>query len=141
MPERRHARSGLHQQRIHVAVIAAFELDGKVAARESARHAQRAHGGFGPGIDQAHHLDGRHALVNQLGQLHLALGGRAEAGSDRENLAQRVHDRRKAVAQDQRSPGQDVVDVLVAVDVVDVRSLAACDERRRPAHAAKCAHR
>ena len=38
-PQRRHARAGLHQQRIDVAVIAAFELDDQVAAGESARHA------------------------------------------------------------------------------------------------------
>ena len=38
-PERGHARAGLHQQRIHVAVIAAFEFDGQIAAGETARHA------------------------------------------------------------------------------------------------------
>ena len=61
--ERRHARSGLHQQRIDVAVVAAFELDGQVAPGEAARQAERAHGGFGAGIHQPHHLDGRHAFA------------------------------------------------------------------------------
>ena len=79
--ERRHARSGFHQQRIDVPVIAAFELDGQVAAGESARHAQRAHGGFGAGIDQAHHFHRRHDLRDQLGQFDFAFGGRAETGA------------------------------------------------------------
>ena len=87
--QRRHAGAGLHQQRIDVAVIAAFELDGQVAPGESARHAQRAHGGFGAGVHQAHHLHRRHGLRDQLRQLDFALGGRAEAGADFENLAQR----------------------------------------------------
>ena len=49
----------------------------------------------------------------------------------------RVDHRRKTVAQDQRPPGTDVVDVFVAIDIEDVRSFAARDERRRAADAAK----
>ena len=52
----------------------------------------------------------------------------------RENL-------RMAVPQQQRSPGADVIDVLVAVDVEKVRALAARDEGRIPADAAERAHR
>ncbi len=40
-----------------------------------------------------------------------------------------------AVPEQQRSPGADVIDVLVAVHVEDVRALAARDERRIAAHA------
>ncbi len=51
--KRRHAGTGLHQQRIDMPVIAAFELDGQVATRESASHAQRAHSGFGARVHEA----------------------------------------------------------------------------------------
>ena len=61
-PERGHSGSGLHQQRIHVAVITAFELNGQIAAGESARHPQRAHGGLGAGVHQADHFNGWHAF-------------------------------------------------------------------------------
>ena len=69
--ERRHAGAGLHQQRIDVAVIAAFELDGQVAAGESARHAQRAHGGFGAGVHQPHHLHRGHASARSARPVRL----------------------------------------------------------------------
>ena len=124
-PQRRHAGAGLHQQRIDVAVIAAFELDGEIAAGEAARQAQRAHGRFGAGVHQPHHFHRGHGLRDQLGQFDFALGGRAEAGAGFEHLAQRVDHRRRAMAQQQRSPGADVIDVRVAVDVEDARALAA----------------
>ena len=68
-------------------------------------------------------------------------GGRAEAGADFERALQRRQNLGMAVAQQQRAPRADVVDVLVAVDVEDVAALAARDEERIAAHAAKGAHR
>ncbi len=79
--ESRDAGSGFDEQRIDVAVIAAFELDGEVAAGEAAGDAQGAHGGFGAGVDQAHHLHGGHDLADGLGELDFLFGGRAEAGA------------------------------------------------------------
>jgi hypothetical protein len=79
--------------------------------------------------------------VNELGEFHFALGRRAKAGSGLERFAQRVNDRRKAVAQQQRPPGENVVDVFVAIDVPDMRSLAACNEWRGSADASKRANR
>ena len=123
--QRGHAGAGFDQQRIDVAVIAAFEFDGEIAAGESARHAQSAHGGFGAGVDQAHHFHGRNDLRDQLGQFDFVPGGRAEAGAGFENLAQRVDHRRRAMAQEQRPPGADVIDIGIAVDVEDARAFAA----------------
>ena len=71
----------------------------------------------------------------------LLLGGRAEAGADGHRAFERRQNCRMAVAQQQRPPGADVIDVLVAVRVEDVRSLAAGDEGRIPADAAERAHR
>ena len=45
------------------------------------------------------------------------------------------------MAQDQRSPRQHVIDVFIAIDIKDVRTLAASDKRRRPANAAKGPYR
>jgi hypothetical protein len=63
-------------------------------------------------------------------------GGSAEAGADFQSLFNGVEDLRMAVAQEQRSPGAHVIDVLVAVDVENARALAARDEGRRTADAA-----
>ena len=138
--ERRHARAGLHQQGIHVAVITSFELHYQIAPGEAAGQPYGRHGGFGPGADQARHLDGGHGVADGFGQLHLALGGRAETGAPGERAFEGVDDDRMTVAEQQRSPGPDVVDVLVAIHVEDVRALAARDERRVAAHGAIGAH-
>ena len=110
--QRRHAGSGLDQQRIDVAVIAAFELDGQIAAGESARDAQRAHGGFGAGIDQAHHLHRRNDLRRSTPPVRL----RCPVGAPK--LVPISSALRSAsitgcgtMAQNQRSPGADVIDI------------------------------
>ena len=72
------ARAGLYQQRIGMAVVAAFKLDNFVAARGSARQTQSAHGGFGTGADQTHHFYRWHEFDDFFGQFNLALGGGAK---------------------------------------------------------------
>src|SRR5579864_6116311 len=122
-------------------VIATLELDRQIAAGEAAREAQRAHGGFGAGVHQTNHLDRRHGLCDQLGQLHLTASGCAETRSCFERLPQRVYYGRRAMAEHQGSPGAYIVDIRIAVDVEYARAFAARDEPRHAAHAAKRAHR
>ncbi len=135
------SRAALHQQRIDVAVVAALELDGEVAAGEPARHPQGAHGGLGAGGNQAQALDGGYGAADLLGKLDLALGRSAEAGADLKRLAQRLDYRRMAVAEQQRSPGSHVVEERVAIDVIKAGALAARDEERIAADRAEGAHR
>jgi hypothetical protein len=49
---------------------------------------------------------------------------------------QRLEDRVRTMAQDERAPGTDEVEVTVAVDVPDPRALTAGNERRASAHRA-----
>ena len=56
--EGRHSRAGGSEQRIHVSVVTAGELDDLVAASHAPGQAQHRHGGFGPRVDQADLLDG-----------------------------------------------------------------------------------
>ena len=58
-----------------------------------------------------------------------------------EDLAQRISHDLRAMAQNQRAPRKDVVDVLVAIDVVNLRSFSARDKRRRASDAAEGSHR
>ncbi len=124
-----------------MAVVAALELDGQVAAGESPGYAQRAHGGFRAGVDQTDHLDGGNHLPHGFGEFDLLLGGRAEAGATRDGEVQGVENDGMPVAQNERSPGADVIDVLVAVGIEDVGAFAALDEGRSAADAAIGAHR
>ncbi len=139
-PQRRHAGARLYQQRIHMPVVAALELHREVPPGESARQPYGAHGGFGPGVDQAHQFHGRHCVPDGFGQFGLSFRRGAEAGAAGQRVLDRPDDIGMPVTQEQRPPGANVVDVLVAVGVPDARSLATDDKRRRASHAAESAH-
>ena len=129
------------------AVVAAARHD--VAAGEGAH---RAHGGVG-GVGAGLHQDGLLATGHDVGQalLELVLQGLHQAETEAlvhlrlGGVVDLVFD----VAQDDRPVGAEHVDVLVAVDVEDVATLAVGDEDRvladhevvRPADAADPARR
>ena len=48
-----------------MAVVAALELDDAVAVGDGASQPERRHRRLRPGVDEAHHLDGRHRLDHQ----------------------------------------------------------------------------
>src|SRR5262249_21581343 len=85
----------------------------------------------------AHHLDGGHGVDDELGELRLGLGGGAEGHAAAHRLLDGADDARVGVAEDQRPPRADVVEVLVAVEVVEVRPVAAGDEQRLAADGAE----
>ncbi len=140
-PQRGDARTGLHQQQVGVAVVAAFEFDDFVPFGVGARQPQRGHGGFGAAVDEAHHLDVGHEVAHQFGQFDLQRRGRAVRGAQRGGLAQRFNHGRVGMAEDERPPREDVVHEAVAVHVVEVGPFAAGDEERLAAHGAEGAHR
>src|SRR6185436_4256038 len=61
--------------------------------------------------------------------------------ADREGALQCGYDGRMAVAQEQRPPRTDVIDVLIAIRIEDMGAFAARDKRRVAADAAKGADR
>ena len=124
--ERRARRAGLDQQRVDVAVVAARELDDDVAAGE-----RRGRGGCAlivasvpDDTRRTISIDGTRSQM-QLGQLDLGSVRRAEAGAACAAAASTASTHaRVGVAEDQRPPRADVVEVAVAVDVVEVGALA-----------------
>ena len=75
------------------------------------------------------------------GKFHLERGGRSVARAPPHGLLECLDHPRVGVAQDQRTPGKDVVHIAVAVDVVEIRALSPLHEARRSAHRAKGTHR
>ena len=134
------AGAGGREQRIHVAVVAALELDDLRPARESAREADCGHGGLGAGVDHAHLLH-RGALHDVLGDPDLRLRGGAKAQAIVQGLLHRLHDLRVRVAVHHRAPGAHEVDVGVAVHVDELGAVRALDEAGLPAHRPEAAHR
>jgi hypothetical protein len=98
------ARAGLDEQRVGVAVIAALELDDELPAGEAACEPERGHGGLGAGGDEAHELERGHEAAEELGELHLGFGWRAEGERARSGFLHRFDDRRMAVAGEHRAP-------------------------------------
>src|ERR671931_376290 len=70
-----------------MAVVAAVELDDLLASGERARQPDRGQRGLGTRVDEADHLDRGEGLADQLGQLDLAPGRRAEAAPDEQRVA------------------------------------------------------
>src|SRR5581483_4240082 len=128
--EGREARAGAREQRVGMAVVAAGELEDPVALREAAREAERAHRRLRPRRDEPHLLDRRHRVRDLGRELHLRLGGRAEARAAERRLAHRLDRLRVGVPEDERAPRADPVEVAVPVDVDEVRAFPALDEER-----------
>jgi hypothetical protein len=131
--ESQHPRAGLHQQAVRMAVIAAFELDQQIAPGEAARQADRAHRRFGPGAHQADHFERGQQGAQELGHLDLALGRRAEGEPVRGGLLDGGDHLRLGMAQDQRSPRTDVIEIGPAIGIGDAGTRPGGEKARRPA--------
>src|SRR6185369_9353025 len=73
---------------------------------------------------------GRVSRRHRLRHLDLECGRRAVAGAAAGRLGDRLHHGGGGVAEDQRAPGADEVDVGAAVHVPQPRALTALDEQR-----------
>ena len=135
------AGTGFDQERVRVAVVAAFELDEFAAPGRTAGQADGAHRRFGTRADQAHHVHAGHVFQDLFGQLHLALGGCAKGETFGQCFLHRLHHRRVAVAQDHRAPGADVVGVALAVGIPHIGTLGAADEAGGAADSLEGAYR
>ena len=126
----RKAGAGFRQEAVDVAVVRAGELQHRVAAGRRAGEAHRAHRRLGPRRRHAHHLDRREAIANLGGKVHLALGRRPVRGAALGGARHRVDHIGMRMAQYQRTPRADPVDVAVAIHVDQLEPLASLDEDR-----------
>ncbi len=122
-----------------MAVIAAGEFDDLISTSEAACKADGAHRRFRARTDHAHHFDGRHRFANQFRKFGFALarGPITTAAVDR--LNRRFDNSGMTMAQNQWTPRADVIEVLVAVDVVKIGALAAGNKWRLTTDSAKSA--
>ncbi len=116
-----------YQGGIVQAVVAAFELDDLVAAGGGAGETNRVHGGFGAAVAEADHFHGK-ALADFLGQLPLHVMRHAKHGAGGQTFPHGFHDGGMAVSRHERAEAEVVINVVVAVEIAEVRSLALFDE-------------
>src|SRR5262245_59387184 len=69
--------------------------------------------------------------------MRLALGRGAEAGALVQGLLNGPHDPRMTVAEDERAPRADIIEIGIAVEVGEVSTLTASDEDRLAPDAAE----
>ena len=105
-----------------VAVIAALDLDDQIAPGQRPREVHGVHGGFGAGVGEPPQRQ-----IEAAGQFARdpdgVLGRLGEMGSAPHPVAHRLDDRRMGMSGNRCAVAAVHVDVLVAVDVVDLEPL------------------
>jgi hypothetical protein len=129
-PEGREPGARRREQRVGVAVVAARELEDAVAAGRAAREPERAHRRLRPGGDEPHLLDRGNGVDELLGERHFALRRRAVGRSCGGGLLYGLDHLGIGVAEDERAPGEDPVEIAVALGIPEVSALAALGEER-----------
>ncbi len=122
------AGAGRHQKAIHMPVITAGKFDDQLPPREAPGQTNAAHGRLSSRADHAHHLDARKQLDDELGQLRFQLGRGAEGCPSRKGIADSLDHARIIVPQNERAPGTDEIEIAVAIDIEEIRSLSPSDE-------------
>ena len=124
-----------------MAVVVPVELDQLAAARVGAGDADGTHRRLGAGVHEAQHLDRRHGARDEFGELQFAFRRGAETGATRRCALDRLDHCGMRVAQHERPPRADEVEVFVAVYVPDASATAAVDEGRGPSDRSERADR
>jgi hypothetical protein len=122
-------------------VVAAFEFHDLAAAGKAACQANRAHGRLGAGTDQAHLLHAGYEIDQQLGHFQFSRGRGAEGKAIFGRFLYGFDHGRVRVPKDHRTPGADIVHIILAVLIPYISALAALEEYRRAAHRAEGTHR
>ncbi len=121
-------------------MITPLKLEQQLPTGRCPREAHRRHGRLGPAVHEAKHLDSRHARPHELAEFHLGLTwgpvGPARQGGALDGLP---HGGMR-VAEDERPPRSDVVQVTPAVDVGESGPIRAGDEERCAADRTKGPH-
>ena len=124
-----------------MAVIAAGELDDDVASGGAPGQAHGAHHRFGAGGYEAHLFDTRIGGDHLLGQFDLHGGRRPEGRAAFRGFGHGLDHVPVGVAQYQRAPRADEIQVPVAVHVDHMGAVAASNHGRRAPDALERPHR
>ena len=136
-PQRQSRRSGLNQETIAMPVPAALEFDNLIPSRVAPCQTHRRHRRLGARIDHPHHLHRGHHRGDARGQIGFDPGRGTKAGAPSTGFLHRRDHPRMGVAEDEWPPGTDVVNILLAVDIIESGTSTPVDEARPSTHGAK----
>ena len=133
-----HARTRLDEQTIAMTVVATFKLHNLVAAGKPASGTDSAHRRFGSAVHHANHLDARHKLHHEFRKFRFQTARSAKTKPVLRRFCNRVNHRVVSVPQKHWPPAAHVIDVIVAIDIIDVATFGASDKRRCGPHVTVC---
>ena len=128
--ERGEAGAGVGEKAVGVAVVAATKFEDVVALGDAAGEADGGHGGFGAAGDEADFFERGDGAIDEGGEFDFEFGGDAEAGAAGGLGGDGLRDLRIGVAEQERAPGADEIEVAVAVGVVKILGFAVVDDER-----------
>src|SRR5581483_9318267 len=117
------------QRGVVQAVIAAFELENLVTTGRGTSQSASMHGSFGAARPESNHLD-RKALADFFRQLPLHVVRHAEHRARAQTWLDRFHHRRMAMSGHESAKAEVVIDVVVAIQIAEVRALSLFHENR-----------
>ena len=132
---------GHDEQAIAVAVVAAFKLHNLVAVGKSACGTDGAHRRFCTAVYHADHLHARHKVHHEFCKFGFEPARSPETEAVLRGLCNGGNHRIVRVAQEHRAPAAHVIDIVVAVHVVDVAALRTGNKRRGRAYVSEGTHR
>ena len=133
--------SGFDQHSISVAVVAALKLHDLISAGKASGSTHGTHNSLCAGVHHTHHLHARHDLMNQLRHLHFQCSGCTVAQTVFQLFPDGIQHEIRIVSQNHRPPRANVIDIGVAVLIIEVLLLGTPDKPRRSAHRQKRTHR
>ena len=122
-------------------VVAAFELDQKIAPRIAACQPDGAHRRLGTGTDEPHHVHRWQKTAEQIGQFDFTFGRRAERQTVGSRGLNGGNHFRMGMTEDQGAPGTDVIEIFVAIRIRHARAASFGKETRDAADRAESTHR
>src|SRR5882672_431449 len=123
-----------------MAVITTVEFNDFVAPREPTRQADGRHRGFRPRVAHSHLLHAGNQLADQPRHRDFEWIRNPEAGSILRRLLNSFSNSRMRMPKNGRTPGADVINILVPIHVPDPRALGPIDEKRLPSYRPERAH-
>src|SRR6185503_13137952 len=101
-------------------VVTALEFDDRWPPGKTARQANRSHCRLSAGTDQSDLLHGGQATRNAFRHVYFTFGRCSEAQSARCGFLHRIHYLRMSMAEDQRPPRPNIVNVTLALGIPDI---------------------
>ena len=120
-------------------VVTTGELDQFRPSGNAASDTDRAHGCFGSTAYQSHPFDARNSSDDQLGDAGLILSRCTIRSTAFSGSNDRFDHSRFGMPQDHRSPRTDVVQIAIAIDIVEMLAMSPVDKQWMATHSAESA--